>query len=552
MRYGLRALLVVFAAGAACRGKPEIAFDVAIPSDLVGQTAWFEIGAFKDASCAAVRPMLAAGIPDGATTRVAFPKDVSVTPRIGDLPRASYAFAAVAKDETCAVLAAGCVEADVGEIDRVSVALSATDTPTGACEAGASCQAGRCVPANDNADPSVGAGCSLELLGSGPLANPVGGGGTLVSAPAVAVTPTGFVVAYREVDPNGAAARLTILPIDSGGGALTPIRPNLPGRCATSNETDGVGLTVNGEDGMVALARAPCGDKPALELLNFKTTPEVGKFLVSRSPNDTIVKLSPARAAAARASGGVLVYTEGDATVAATMNPATGITSPVGTFGGASGMRGAWVATSDKVLALLAAGTGDPTPVDDGGAPADAGTEPTLRLLVLPASQPLDGLVAAEDKPRAPVVFPGEWGSIAAVGTRVIVLSDGSGPGRSVTYRAFDLGRDAPADTNGFSVEGTGKATAGDVVIVGDRAYFAVLKPGAISLAVYGNASTTPRPLRQVSFASESRISGVSEVRDGYVAVAATDTRVAVVWSTASVLTNNDRTGGYAVFACTP
>jgi hypothetical protein len=33
--------------------------------------------------------------------------------------------------------------------------------------------------------------------------------------------------------------------------------------------------------------------------------------------------------------------------------------------------------------------------------------------------------------------------------------------------------------------------------------------------------------------------------------VAATDTRVAVVWTTARQLNNNDHTGGYAVFACT-
>jgi hypothetical protein len=36
------------------------------------------------------------------------------------------------------------------------------------------------------------------------------------------------------------------------------------------------------------------------------------------------------------------------------------------------------------------------------------------------------------------------------------------------------------------------------------------------------------------------------------VAVAATASRIAVVWTTAKVLTNNDSTGGYAVFACTP
>lgn len=572
MRTVFRALVLAFALvvpAGACRGKPEIGFEIALPASLTDTTAWFEVGAFRDAKCSALRPLLAGGIPDGATTRVAFKRDEKTGPRVGDIPRAPYAFAAVARGDDCAVLATGCVEADVGETDSVLVPMNAVETPTGACGVGASCQAARCVPANDNADPSVGAGCSLELLGSGPLANPVGGGGTLVSAPAVAATPNGFVAVYREVDPNGAGARLTILPLDSGGGAPDPIRPGLPGRCANSDENDGVGVAVNGEDGMIALARAPCGAKPALELLNFKTTPAVGPFLVSTSPNDTRVLLSPARPVATRASGNVVVYTEGGIARIANMDATKGIVGvsradapTLGTFGGSvSGLTDAWVAASESVLALLAAGKGavaQPPPPGDAGADGSGtggidagGDDTTLRLLVVPAATALTELDASTNRPRAPIVFPGSIGSIAARGSRVIVVSDGGGPGRSATFRAFDLNKDAPAVTNGFSVEGQGKVTSVDVAMHADRAYFAAMKPGAIALHVYGNASTTPTPLRDVSFAREPRISGVNTVRDGRVAVAATDTRVAVVWTTAKVLDNNDHTGGYAIFACT-
>jgi hypothetical protein len=571
MRTVLRALLLVAALvvpAAACRGKPEIGFEIALPSSLTDTTAWFEVGAFRDAKCNALRPLLGGGIPDGATTRVAFKRDDKTGPRVGDIPRASYAFAAVARGDDCAVLATGCVEADVGETDSVLVPMAEVDSPTGACGVGASCQAARCVPANDNADPSVGAGCSLELLGSGPLANPVGGGGTLVSAPAVAATPDGFVAVYREVDPNGAGARLTILPLDSGGGAPDPLRPGLPGRCANSEESDGVGVAINGDSGMIALARAPCGAKPALELLNFKTTPEVGPFLVSTSPNDTRVLLSPARPVATRSAGNVVVYTEGGIARIANMDATKGIVGvaradapTLGTFGGATaGLSDAWVAASESVLALLAAGKGavaQPAPVDagaeGGGGTVDAGgsDDPTLRLLVVPAATALTELDAATNRPRAPIVFPGEVGSIAARGSRVLVISDGGGPGRSATFRAFDLNKDAPAVTNGFSVDGQGKVTAVDVAVQGDRAYFVAMKPGALALHVYGSASTTPVPLRNLSFAREPRISGINTIRDGRVSVAATDTRVAVVWTTAKVLNNNDHTGGYAIFACT-
>ncbi len=562
MRSGLCALVVVFAVAGACRGKPQLSFDIGLPESVVPDVAWFEVGAFRGADCSAVLPMLRGGIPDGSTRRVAFPRSAQVTPALGDLPRASYAFAAVAKNAACGVLATGCVEVDVGEADSIFVPLSATDGPTGECGVGASCQAARCVPANNNADPSVGAGCSLELLGSGPLANPTGGGGTLVSAPAIGATPTGFVIVYREVDSSGGTGRLTLLPVDFAGGALSPLRQTLAGRCGDITETDGVGLLVRGERGLISSARAPCGDRPALELLGFNaTTLELGKYQVTPEIDTNRVFLSPSKSAAARASGHVVVFTDGDITRAKTMDPDAadggGITEPSGTFGGTSGMRGAWVATSDAVLALLAAGTGDlvdPVPdagVDGGTTPIDAGSDPTLRLLILPVDTPLTALNAALDQPSRPIVFSGEWGSVAANGSRVIVLSEGGAPGETVSYRAYDLNRPEPADQKGVSVEGQAKATAGDVAIFGDRAYFAILKEGSITLAVYANASTTLTPLRQLSLAKEPRISGISTVRDGRVAIAATETRVALTWTTAAKLTNNDNSGGYAVFACT-
>ncbi len=553
-----RALALCLVAGAACKGNRDIGLEITVPSDLVSSTAWFEVGAYKDASCAAVLPMLANGVPEGATARVAFRRQDASGPKFGNIPNGKYVFAAVARDEECAVLAMGCNEEDVGDVDKVTIRMDAIDEPTGKCTVGASCQAAKCVPANDNSDPSVGAGCSLELLGAGPLINSAGGQGTLLSAPAIAATSAGFAIVYRELDPNGGGARLILLPIDSAGGALTPEKPGLPDRCATSDETDGIGLVMKDDSGMIALARAPCGGKPALELLNFTATIDgapgvtIGKFLVSTSPRDARVTLGPARASALRPGGGLVVFTEGGVARVANMDPQKGIVEPSGTFGGTTGITDAWIAANDKVLALLAAGTGGTIPTDGGADTGDPiGEESTLRLLTLPANTPVDTISAAQSAPRAPVVFPGTWASIASLAGRVIVLSDGTGPGRSVTYRAFDLNRDTPSDTSGFSVEGAGKVTAGDVTIVGNRAYFAALKQGAIGLHVYDNASTTLTPLRSISFGREPRISAINTVRDGRVSVAATASRVAVAWTTAKVLGANDPAGGYAVFGCT-
>jgi hypothetical protein len=562
-----RALVLVLAMGAACKGNRDVGLAITVPRNIVSGTAWFEIGAFKDATCAAVVPMLPNGVPEGYTARVAFRRDAPSTPIFGQIPNGRYAFAAAARGEDCAVLAIGCRDEDVGSAETVSIAMAPVAEPLGACTKGASCQAARCVPANDNSDPSVGAGCSLELLGAGPLAQPIGGAGTIVSAPAIARATValedgfevdGFVIAYREVDPNGAGARITILPIDSSGGAQLPLRAGLPNACRSSDETDGVGLITDGGNAMMALAKAPCGGKAELQLLNFTTAPvlENGKFLVAESPTDVRVSLGAARPVARRPKGSVVVFTEGGTARIANMHPEKGITGPNGTFGATTGITEAWVAASDKVLALLAAGSGEGAsqPRDagaDASTPGGSPEEPTLRLLVLPADTANDALDAAKNAPRPPVAFPGRWGSLAAIGGRVLVMSDGSGPGRSISYRAYDLGREEPSDLGGFSVEGAEPVTAGDVTIVGNRAYFATLKQGSVALHVFANATTTLTPLNSALFTREPRISAINTVRDGRVAVAATDRRVAVVWTTSRVLRQNDTTGGYAVFACT-
>ncbi|AKV00835.1 hypothetical protein AKJ09_07498 [Labilithrix luteola] len=474
------------------------------------------------------------------------------------MPSGTYAFAAVAKTDDCSVLATGCVEANVPDTDSVAVPMSALDPPTGACGTGASCQAARCVPANDNANPSVGAGCSLELLGSGPLANPVGGGNTLVSAPAIAATPSGFVIVYREIDPNGASARITVLPIDPGGGASDPQRPLLRGRCAGSEETDGVGLLMNGSDGQIVLARAACAAQPGLELLGFTSTPQITvdpNFHSSDSIPTSVLSLSMGHVAADRSNGsGVLAFIEDGQARVATIQPGQGIVPPNGSFGGASAMTGAWVAASDGVLALLAAGP----PVNNPDAGADASTAdpetgPMLRLIMAPPSTNLTEFDVTQGKSPRPVIsFPGSWGAMAARGTRVIVASDGSGPGRSVSYRTFDVDTTDAKEVGGFSMDSAGVVTGGDVYIEGDRVFFAVIRQGAIELHAFANASTSPTPLHSLVFAKEPRIAALNIIRDGRVAVAATESRVAVAWTTASVLKNDDTTGGYAVFACTP
>jgi hypothetical protein len=566
----------------ACKG--EVGLDVTLPPGVGEKALWVEIGAFKDGHCDGLLPMLGNGIPDGSTARLAFKKDDGA-PKFGGLPNGKYAMAAVARDKDCTVLAVGCADEDMGSAGHVTIPLQAVGGDAkGKCPVGTSCQAAKCIPANDNADPSVGAGCSLELLGAGPLAKPAGGEGTNVSAPAIAKTSSGFVIAYREVDPSGNGARITILPIDTAGGAITPQRPPLPNPCSNDGQWDGVGLIVNADDSaLMALGKPSCGAKPELQLLNFTAAPDkngnvaVGKFFVSTSPNGDAVTLGAARSAAQVNGQDIVAFASGGTGKLAKMAAGNGIVqlaqgvSP--TFGAPTGVTNAWIAASNTVVALLAETNGSTgTPTDPDAAAPPTGNDPatpdstgggTLSLQIMPVDADLTALNATNIAPP-PITFPGQWGSIAASQGRVIVMSDGSGPGRSVSYQAFDLNNDTAADGNtGFSLStgisgdggaesaGTGAALAGDVVILGDRAYFAALQFQSVELHVYQNATTRLTPLRDVAFSLESRISAISTVRDGQVAIAATSSRVAVVWTTARKLLKNDATGGYAVFACT-
>lgn len=567
----VRALALLFVLGVACQGSSDLALEITVPGDLVSKTKWFEVAAYRDTRCKALGPMLLNGLPEGLTARAAFEKDPKKSPPVfGKIPNGQYAFGAVARDKDCTVLARGCTEEpDVSDASKIVIELEEAKGETGKCPTGTSCQAARCVPANDNQDPSVGAGCSLELLGAGALLH-VAEGGALMSAPAIAPTSTGFIIAYRENAGIGGAARLILLPVDAAGGLYGADKRDLNTSqgpilqdCAREAETDGIGLVTEGENGMLVIANS-CGrldraegsvEGPMLQLVPFDVK-EDGKNLVAfastnfLTPTSVPAKLGAARSAVGGMAAALTVYTEDGTAKIAGFNSKSPISQPVGTFGG-GGVTDAWIAANEQVLALLALGTRAAAPAGDGGDEGEPFTGSELRFYMLDAGQMPNAATAPTER------FPGTWASIAAVGGRVIVLSDGAGIG-SVTIRAFDRGSSGAASETSFSVEGEEEVTAGDVTVVGDRAYFAALKPGkeskpgVIELHVFKNATTSLTELGSVSLGREPRVSGLQNVGDGRVAVAASSTRVAVAWTTKKQLDENDNdpAGGYAVFAC--
>ena len=573
-RFALFAASLVCAAwGPACRKNPQITFDITIPRGLQGDTTWYEIGAFRDASCAAVRPQIAGGIPlDGSVVRVAFASDEKAPPALGDLAKAKYAFAAVAKRDDCTVLAAGCTEVDVADDRAIKIDLQPTEAGLGTCPTGSKCRDAQCLPAVDNNDPAVGAGCSLELLGAGPLANPLGADSYL-SAPAVVPIEGGFLVAYKEVDPRTGRARRVIVPIDAAGGFFRSIVIGMDGRCANQEESDATGLASNASGSLLAFARLPCttGSGGGLDLIALDPAGndvDGGYNFVALSGSSP--KLSN-RPLAPKPGTGDFFLAVTDRNQSVVLPIASGATKP--TTSGAQGAQfycgestESYVGASDKAIALVSIGPGGaitPPPPKDAGAEggaadasaptSDAGAnESTIRVLPLRAQSALSSDWCKGSQPPTPATFPGTWASVAVSGNRMVVVSDGPSTSRPVSYRAFEPDKTTAVSSGDFAIEGTGKVLYADVTIQGDRMFVAAERAGALSLVSFTGATTTPIRQREVVLADNPRVPSIKDIRDGRVAVSATASRVAVAWTTGKQLGANDASGGYAVFACTP
>jgi hypothetical protein len=475
---------------------------------------------------------LAGGIPSsGTVTRIAFQKGDASPPAVGDLAKASYGFAAAARGADCSVLATGCTVVDVTQARDVSITLASTSSPAGACSADETCDTGRCVPSLVPGNPAFGAGCSMQLVGAGPLGDPLElSGSDVASAPAVAVTETGFLIAYREYDPGAGVARVTAAAIDTGGGLTLGAPVMLPAQCASQDESDAVGLGYLGGAGVVVSARPPCAGQAGagLDLLQVDSQANL-QMTTTFDPTMDTVTLSDAHAASltSAGTGWLTLLDQGAASFVALSGSATQGTPTV--FVEGPGQTLAEVAATDRMVALLA---GD-------------GSTLGLRLGATPSGEADAG---------AAYTTAGTWGAVAAQNGRVFVLGDdGSGSaGGPLVFQAFDLGTPAVAFSGSFAPPGQGAAVRGDVALQSDRVAFAVEQPGSISVVVYAHASTSPTALRSVLLSDDGRIPTQTNVRDGRLAIAMSDTQLLVAWLTATDLGPDDPVGGYALYACEP
>ncbi|MFO0677595.1 MAG: hypothetical protein U0169_13750 [Polyangiaceae bacterium] len=530
-------------------GPPEVSLEVAVPSGVKDETAWIEVGVFENA-CPPI-DQLAGGIPEvGPVSRLAFRPDSPTKPPLGELDAKTYGFAAVARRADCGVVATGCVQVNVGSERRVGIQTGPTGTPSGMCGQASVCHFARCTPGVDNSSSAVGAACSMQLLGAGPLAAAFTDSGSVMSVPSITALTNGFAIAYREFAPVNGSSRLTLLPIDEGGGAMPAVQRILADRCSQSEEGDGAAVSFDANGGIVALARARCGSsKPGgIDLFSFDDTPRVQSNSFNLAEDPSVVTLSGPHALVDPKALGprLLAFVQSGRPRVTTLDKLA-LTAGFD-FGGGGTAVEAQVAATDKVVGLLARGAAGSSSADGGTTPGDPTTSANeLRLQMTSAGSNLASL-------PAPYSFTGAWASMAAQSTRVFVVAPGAAT-RPLVYRAFDLqlsgATPEPKIEESFTPEVLGKVLYADVTVHNDRIFMAVEQAGSISVVVFDHASTTPTFVSETVLARDPRVpSYIGLARDGRLAIAASDTRVAVAWVSARVLKSSDVPGGYAIFAC--
>jgi hypothetical protein len=582
----------------ACDRKPQVSFSLLVPDAVKEKATWFEIGAFANAPCPPLN-QFAGGIPaSGTSARAAFHRDAKTRPALGDLARGSYAFAAVAKGDDCAVVAAGCSVVDVGNSNEVSIALKARDNPVGACGAGNVCENGQCVPPNDNAGDSVGADCSLEIIGGGPLDNPLEGN-AIVSHPGIVATDNGFLLGYREDDPTVGEAQVTFISIDNGGAIHGITQRTLKDSCAGVEESDGIGLAISDDKALAVVARQPCNGKAGFHgfflndpfLLDSADSESIKYGIqVGADFNDVPPSLAPAHALGPAPGGEFFgaFLSGGKALVHKTASHVLPEGVSPNEFGRPGNNTAAWVTATDRLIAMMAMGTGTfkAEPLDGGvfdagrDAGRDSGPQPVLdagssgpvaelRVNLVSVGANLGAIgdpyrIQAQSAESKNAELP-VWASLSAQGNRLIVAN--SAPSGRAEFRIFDLGGSGESLAPIFgplSVDAPAKPVLfADVAFHKDHAFFAIEqeavapdREASIGVVAYRGMAAdknglSPAFIRFISLGQSTRIPrAVKDVRDGHVAIAASDTRVGIVWTTASKLTPNDATGGYAVLAC--
>jgi hypothetical protein len=549
-----------------CRTPPDVTLSVSLPKADEPRIAWLDIGAYPDVSCKTALRLSQGGFPEaGLSARVSIPKG-NLEPALGEIPKRYHSIVVLARTAECKTVAAGCVEGDTSSKRDFAVRVDTLPEEI-SCDRGLSCVQGRCSPR------TTGANCSLALLGTSPLTPQVFGSDQqptyVATSPAITAVKSGFIAAYAEFDAQKipTTSLLSAQYIGLSGGAGPVATAILKQRCVDSPQKDGIAIVTNGTNVVTGLSETQCTpDKKfvgAMSLVRFavdETNPAApviakgvlgGSFTLATAPAGEVIGMGPRFLATKVGTNDYWVAELRDRVPS--LWQTTAINYPprpeVGRIGTATTGAYANVVASAEAVLVAAINT-------------DNNANLLSVNLIEPARLPAGGMTPPPELAVNLLKTPTSagWVSSAIAGKRGYVVHNGSSSNQ-VVVRGFELGvagESVPPITLLIS-KGRGETDApvryADIAIAGSRLFVVSGLTGDVVLTVIDLQSTNGAPIasgvRSV-FLSDLRPQVVKSVREGRVAIAATDTRVGLVWLTGTTISRQEPLGSYAVFACEP
>ncbi len=546
------ALLLAAPAGLApsCTKTSDVSFVLRLPGEAKDGTQWIEVGAYKSETCPSIG-QLGGGLPRGGLLRRVGFESGGAAPTF-TLDKGTYSFAATARNSQCEVLAAGCTAIDVPGSDEITINLKAATVKGGKCSSGSACKDAECVAAPTAA--TVGEGCTLEVVGAGPL-EALSTGGSSVSRPAISAVSDGFVIGYSQID--GDKYRVTTMKVGFDGGpvkanegtSLPYNRYNIPGACSEDSQTEGLGLffdAPNAQTGLAVVPRAPTCVAALVSIFQILPDAHFAATEAKTPPLRTAAQQHVVTNHSLAYNGYFANVVDKQAYLQVLSAAGFGADAPV-PVGGAPPHARAWAAASRDAIAVLVQVEGEgAAPSGDGGSGSSDIDAPELRLEVARRDN-------AQTLGMVEPALRGRFGALAMQGARAVVLSSG-GLDAPVQYNLLNVG-DSAFKTGSVPVNETGRTLAADVALAGDRMYIASMLTNGVSVLAFDKFSGEPKLLKEKALARDFRVKqfmgGIfNELRDGYIAVAAEGARVGVVWMTGERINAGEEVGGWAVLAC--
>ncbi|MBI5536110.1 MAG: hypothetical protein HY898_25540 [Deltaproteobacteria bacterium] len=263
---------VVASSTFSCAGNKTVDVALEDPEGLRSKSKYVQLAVFPD-QCPP-DDQLANGIVTGAIKQQTIPVDGAFAD-IGDIKKAKYGFAALLRQDDCAVVGFGCTPVDLEKHVHITIQMAPVlPKPVGACDSskGQVCNNGVCgaplpeggpgdtgTPDGDAADGDSGLSCTLTLVQGAGKEFQTNNANPTVSGPVAVATPSGFLAVYRES--NATKSDAIRLPIDDNGAPGQRVLDSLTA-CPTSMASDGItaGWNSLADAGVMAVASPACGD----------------------------------------------------------------------------------------------------------------------------------------------------------------------------------------------------------------------------------------------------------------------------------------------------